>query len=128
ALERHAAVQQAVAFPVPHSILGEEVGAAIVLRPGEELTEPQLQRFAAESLAAYQIPTRMAFVPVIHTGAGGKIQRGRMAAELGFETRANADASAVDYAAPTTPLQKELCDLWYSIVRVPRIGIDDDFF
>src|SRR6202044_529536 len=45
ALMDHPAVLQAVAFAVPHPMLGEDVGAAIVLREGLSATEKELGAF-----------------------------------------------------------------------------------
>jgi len=32
------------------------------------------------------------------------------------------------YAPPQTPLESELADLWRDMLRVDRVGLDDDFF
>jgi acyl-CoA synthetase (AMP-forming)/AMP-acid ligase II len=51
ALLGHPAVAQAVTFAAPHSSLGEDVAAAVVLKPGAGATEEELRRFAAGQLA-----------------------------------------------------------------------------
>jgi len=135
-LERHPAVEQAVVFAVPHATLGEEVGAAIVLRPTAlnqaELDEAELRAFACEHLASYQTPTRIAFLPAnhhaIHAAPGGKLQRSQMAARLDMTSIETSNASPATYVVPTTALERELAAIWSSILRAPRIGLDDDFF
>ena len=80
----HPAVAQAVTFALPHDKLGEEVGAAIVLREGAALTERELRDFAAERLADFKVPRRVLFLEEIPKGATGKLQRIGLAAKLGL--------------------------------------------
>ena len=42
--------------------LGEEVGAAVVLRPGTTITAEELTRFARERLASFMVPTHVWFL------------------------------------------------------------------
>ncbi len=83
-LSAHPAVAQAVTFAIPHAKLGEEVGAAVVLREGMELTERELRDFAAASLADFKVPRRIVFLPEIPKGATGKLQRIGLAEKLGI--------------------------------------------
>ena len=80
----HPAVQQVVTFGIPHDKLGEEVGAAVVLREGAAASEKQLREFAAIRLADYKVPRKIVFVDEIPKGATGKLQRIGMAAKLGL--------------------------------------------
>lgn len=95
-LLEHPAVSQAVAFAIPHPKLGEEVGAAVVLREAvsgepEEVSERELRAYVSERLAAFKVPKRILFVAEIPKGATGKIQRIGLAERLGlsdtFEAR-----------------------------------------
>ncbi len=80
----HPAVAQAVTFAIPHPKLGEEVGAAIVLRDGAEANEGELRDFAAERLARFKVPRKVVFVPEIPKGPTGKLQRIGLADKLGL--------------------------------------------
>ncbi|MDA8248127.1 MAG: acyl--CoA ligase [Rhodospirillales bacterium] len=80
----HPAVQQVVTFAMPHAKLGEEVAAAVVLRPGGAVDEAGLRSFAAERLAAFKVPRRVVFLDEIPKGATGKLQRIGLAARLGL--------------------------------------------
>ena len=86
ALLEHPAVAQAVAFAVPHPKLGEEVGAAVVLKEGVDLTQRALSDFAAERLASYKVPRIVSFVEAIPKGPSGKLKRVGLARELGLST------------------------------------------
>jgi acyl-CoA synthetase (AMP-forming)/AMP-acid ligase II/acyl carrier protein len=121
----HPAVAQAVAFSVPDRRLGDEVGAAVVLRPGRSVTERELQQFAGERLADFKVPRHLAVVDEIPMGTTGKLQRIGLAERLGLgETKRPSAASA----EPRTELERELAQLWREILDVERVGADDDFF
>ena len=83
-LLRHPAVEQAVAFAVPHEKLGEDIAAAVVVRDGAEASDRELKDFAAERLAAFKVPARILIVADIPKGATGKLQRIGLAAKLGL--------------------------------------------
>ena len=80
----HPAVAQVVTFGMPHAKLGEEVAAAVVLRPGMALEERALRDFAAERLAQFKVPRRIVFLAEIPKGATGKLQRIGLAEKLGL--------------------------------------------
>jgi acyl-CoA synthetase (AMP-forming)/AMP-acid ligase II len=80
----HPAVQQVVTFAIPHDKLGEEVGAAIVLREGEIATERDIRDFAAKRLADFKVPRKVVFLAEIPKGATGKLQRIGLAEKLGL--------------------------------------------
>ena len=84
ALMNHPAVLQAVAFALPHPMLGEDVGAAVVLREGVTATEQELGSFLSERLAAYKTPRKILFLAEIPKGATGKLQRIGLAQKLGL--------------------------------------------
>jgi long-chain acyl-CoA synthetase len=61
AIYEHPAVTEAAVFGVPHERLGEEVACVVVLREGGQLTEDELRNHVGERLAAFKVPTRVAF-------------------------------------------------------------------
>ncbi|MCX7629232.1 MAG: acyl--CoA ligase [Geminicoccaceae bacterium] len=80
----HPAVAQCVTFAIPHDKLGEEVGAAVVLREGASATEQEIRAFAAERLADFKVPRKIVIVPEIPKGPTGKLQRIGLAQRLGL--------------------------------------------
>jgi len=83
-LLRNPAVAQAVTFAIPHETLGEEVGAAVVLEGGCEISAEELQSYVAKHVAPFKVPSRVVFVEEIPKGATGKIQRIGLAERLGL--------------------------------------------
>ena len=79
----HPAVAQVVCFAVPHPKLGEEVGAAVVLREGHSVDETALREFATARLANFKVPRHIVFLDEIPKGATGKLQRIGLAERLG---------------------------------------------
>ena len=74
----HPAVEEAVAFGVPHPTHGEEPAAAVVL--GSEATERDLVAHCRRSLASFKVPRKIHIVDSIPRTATGKVQR-RVVAE-----------------------------------------------
>jgi len=83
-LMEHPAVAQVVTFALPHDKLGEDVAAAVVLRPGVSAEVRELRRFAAERLAEFKVPRTVVIVDAIPRGATGKLQRIGLAQRLGL--------------------------------------------
>ncbi|MEU7060699.1 long-chain fatty acid--CoA ligase [Streptomyces sp. NPDC046197] len=72
-LHEHPAVAMAAVVGLPDQRLGEEVGAAVVLRKGAEATPEELRLFVKERVAAYKYPRAVWLVDALPTGASGKI-------------------------------------------------------
>jgi long-chain acyl-CoA synthetase len=62
AIYEHPAVADVAVIGIPHEVLGEEVGAVVVLKPGAELTAAQLQAHVGERLAAFKVPSHVFFI------------------------------------------------------------------
>jgi acyl-CoA synthetase (AMP-forming)/AMP-acid ligase II len=75
----HPAVAEAAAFAVPDERLGEDVVAAVVLRPGMSATSRDLRHFLLDRLALSRAPRRIWFVERLPRTATGKVRRGELA-------------------------------------------------
>ncbi len=72
-LYEHPAVREVAVVGVPHDELGEEVGAAVALKEGHEVSAQELQAFVKEQVAAYKYPRTIWFVDELPKGPTGKI-------------------------------------------------------
>ncbi len=61
AIYEHPAVYEAAVFGLPHERLGEEVAAAIHLKPGASLTADELRAHLAKRIAGFKIPSVVRF-------------------------------------------------------------------
>ena len=77
AIFTHPAVADCAVIGVPEPVLGEEVGAVIVPRPGHEVSAEELQAHVAETLAKFSVPTRIWFreEPLPRNPAGKVLKR-----------------------------------------------------
>jgi long-chain acyl-CoA synthetase len=74
-LYEHPAVAEAAVIALPHDELGEEIGAAVALKPGMSATPEELSAFVKERIAAYKYPRRVWLVDELPKTATGKILR-----------------------------------------------------
>jgi acyl-CoA synthetase (AMP-forming)/AMP-acid ligase II/acyl carrier protein len=122
ALMRHPAVLEAAAFAVSHPRLGEDVAAAVVVRPGSTLTAAELTAFLADRLAAFKVPRRIFFVDALPKGANGKVQRRQLSALV-----PNRQTTSPPQARADT-LEQALLGIWRAALANPALDVDDDFF
>jgi len=74
-LYEHPAVVEAAVVGIPHPTHGEEVGAAVVLKPGAEVTPAELRAFCKERVAAYKYPRHVWLEAALPKTATGKLLR-----------------------------------------------------
>jgi long-chain acyl-CoA synthetase len=74
-LHEHPAVAEVAVIGIPHPDLGEEVGAAVALKPGASATPAELREFARDKMAAYKYPRQVWLVESLPKGPTGKILR-----------------------------------------------------
>ena len=72
-LYEHPAVSEAAVIGVPDDSLGEEVGAAVVLKDGEDASADDIRAFVKERVAAYKYPRKVWFPDELPKGPTGKI-------------------------------------------------------
>ncbi len=123
----HPAVSQAVAFALPDQRLGEDVGAAVVLRAGARATDLELRRFAAARLADFKVPRTIVFLEAVPKGPTGKPQRIGLAARLGLD-----QPEAAAPAPPAPPpaggeLERRVAALWSEVLGRDSVGLDETF-
>ena len=72
-LHEHPAVREAAVVGVAHAELGEEVGAAVALKPGASADPGELRSFVKGRVAAYKYPRHLWIVEELPKGPTGKI-------------------------------------------------------
>lgn len=94
-LLRHPAVLEAAAFGIADPAYGQDIAAALVLKPGASAGEAELLAFAQQELGRYKAPRWIRLLPDLPKGPSGKVQRLKLQ-ELGAP-----GVSAASGAVPT---------------------------
>ena len=81
----HPSIEQAVCFGFKDKMLGEDIGAAIILKKDQICSEFDIKKYAQNKLAKFKIPKKIFFVSEIPKGSTGKLQRIGLAKKFGLE-------------------------------------------
>ncbi|HAF13801.1 MAG TPA: non-ribosomal peptide synthetase [Blastocatellia bacterium] len=100
-------------------LLGYVVAAS---NTNEGLTR-ELRAYLKERLPDYMIPEAFVTVAALPLTPSGKVNRRALSA-----LDQNEGVPAHQYAAPRTPLEEKLAEIWAKVLRRERVGISDNFF
>jgi acyl-coenzyme A synthetase/AMP-(fatty) acid ligase/acyl carrier protein len=79
---------------------------------------PDLRRYLLGRLPETMVPGIYLPIAALPLGASGKLNRSALP---------HVDTPA-DWAAPSTPVERILAEMWAQVIGVERVGVDDDFF
>ncbi len=118
----HPAVAEAATFALRHRTLGEDIGAAVVLREAVDLAD--LRAFVRSRLAPFKVPQRITVLEALPRNPVGKIDRLALAKMAESETDAGAGAG---FAGPRNETDAFLVQLWARELYLAEVGIHQDF-
>jgi amino acid adenylation domain-containing protein len=95
---------------------------AYVVPDGPALSSDVLRTYLAGKLPAYMLPSSFVTISKIPRTTSGKTDLERLAAD------SNSDAPRAAYCKSRTVTESRLADLWQQILRLPSVGVHDDFF
>jgi long-chain acyl-CoA synthetase len=93
-LYQHPDVLEAAVVAIPDELMGEEIGAAVALKPGSGTTVDDVRDFVKERIAAYKYPRVVWTMDELPKGPTGKILRREVTAPEAARARATEEAAA----------------------------------
>ena len=118
ALLQHASVRECAVVARAVSAVETELIAFV---GGAEADEAELRAFLKERLPGYMMPAQFVIRPSLPKTAGGKIDKRALPIP---EIR----ASHIPKTPPRTPTEQKLAPLFAELLRIPAVGVEDDFF
>jgi acyl-CoA synthetase (AMP-forming)/AMP-acid ligase II/thioesterase domain-containing protein/acyl carrier protein len=119
----HPGIHEAAAFAVSHPSLGEEVGVAVASAPGCRPDEAEVIAFLRARVAPHKLPRRVLFLDRLPRLPSGKLDRRGLAAQA-----EDAFRGRQGFVAPQSELARRIAALWCKVLRLPQVGMEDDFF
>lgn len=101
--------KQIVAFVVAESLQQEQV---------QEVVMPHLKLV----LPDYMLPSTVIVLDAMPLTNNGKIDKKQL------ESIASSRSAHSPYVAPSTKLEKQLCETWESVLQRDKVGIEDNYF
>jgi len=120
ALRAHPGVADAVVVARADPSGDRRLAAYVVAEGDDAPSFADLAEHLRSRLPEYMVPAAWAVMDALPLTPNGKVDR-----------RALPDAEAAAgalYVAPRTPLEAAVAHLWAEVLRVERVGMDDDFF
>lgn len=101
--------------------------AYVVLRAPDADTDAQLRAHLRQSLPEFMVPSH--FVPLrdLPRTPNGKIDRNALPDPMA-ELARHAAAAPAEVVAPTGELEDTIAAIWRDVLRLPSVGVTDNFF
>ncbi len=130
-LMTHPAVQEAMAFRIDDTVLGEDIAAMVVVE-NKKTGEDELRRYLLDRLIPFKVPRRIYIVDEIPRSPTGKVQRfvGTERYTTGTLNDAEAPGLLPDPGIQDLSRNQEIIlQIWKEILDIPSgVSPDDDFF
>jgi surfactin family lipopeptide synthetase C len=123
ALRESPGVSEAVVVAQKEHLGGKRLVAYVVTLEGLELTTRSFRRILSEKLPEYMIPSVFVSLSALPLTPNGKIDRQSLPAP----PPSNSEVE-MNYAAPRTPIEETLTEIWAEALELERVGIHDNFF
>ncbi len=122
ALDEHQNIRESIVMARDDANGAKQLVAYVVMTP-ETFSVGELRTYIKDRLPEYMIPSVFVRLDCLPTLPNGKIDR------IGLPDPGVAGVASEDsYKAPQTPIEEVLAGMWSSLLRVERVGINDNFF
>ncbi|MCX7923160.1 MAG: amino acid adenylation domain-containing protein [Clostridia bacterium] len=89
----------------------------------EEIKVPELMMYLSQSLPDYMVPGVYVHMSQLPLSPNGKVDRKALP-----EPEFNRSGMELEYAAPSTDIEKVLAGIWQDVLKLELIGVNDNFF
>lgn len=120
-LDHHPSVSQSVVVAREDSMGAKQLVAYII--PKKDVDQKAITRYLESKLPDYMVPAHVVETVHFPVNNSGKIDR-----KLLTELPIRRPELGTLYRKPETRLEKQLADLWKSVLCLDNVGVDDNFF
>jgi amino acid adenylation domain-containing protein len=122
-LREHESVTEAVVVALEDNGSEKRLVAYLVAARDVLMNVGELRNYLKERLPDYMIPSAFVYLDSLPLTSHGKLDRKALPAP-DSERPALAEA----FLAPQTPTEKSLASIWMKLLRINRVGINDNYF
>lgn len=122
-LDLHTAVAQAVVIAQGETVADKQLVAYYTTQDETEPTIAELRTFLQTKLPQYMIPSRFVKLDSFPLTPNGKVNRLALP-----ELDPGLAEFRKKYIAPQSETEKTLSQLWGTLLKIDRVGLQDDFF
>ncbi len=123
ALRRHPAVQDAIVIVAEETPGDKHLVAYVASEPQQKASLGDLRAFVRDYLPEYMVPSWFIVLDDLPRTSHGKVNRRALPAPS-----RPGSASAAASASPRTALERVIASIWQDVLRIPAVGIHDNFF
>ena len=122
-LAQHPAIQQAMVLAREDTPGDRRLVAYCVATDGSSPSGYDLRSFLQQKLPDYMMPSVFVFLDSLPLTPNGKLDRKALPAP--DQSRPELDDA---FAAPRTPIEEILANIWAGVLKLDKVGIHDNFF
>ncbi len=119
---QHPDVRECSVIPYESAPGDRRLAAYVVPLAGQGLQGSQLRAYLKSRLPEFMVPSTFTLLEELPRTVNDKVERGLLPAP-GVEL-----SPKTERVAPRTRVEKEIQAIWIEVLRIPNVGIDDDFF
>jgi amino acid adenylation domain-containing protein len=123
ALSQHPEARDCIVVAREDQTGDKRLVAYVVAESESPITSSEFIEHLKERLPGYMIPSAFVTLSEMPLTPNGKIDRKALPAP-DYRRRALEHA----FVAPRTPLEEELVKIWAEVLRLPQVGVNDNFF
>jgi amino acid adenylation domain-containing protein len=122
-LAEHPLLQEAAVTVLRDAPGGPRLAAYVVPRHTASIDAGRVKTYLKERVPEYMIPSTVMVLQALPLTPNGKIDRQALPTP-----DSTATGSSTRYVPPRNATEETLAGIWSSILKITRVGIDDDFF